>query len=429
MNESDSIAETLQRFKSRMLIERPFYGDILLRVPVVRDDNIPTACTDGRTIRWSSKFFNTLTPAQQRYVLMHEVFHTILRHPSRMQGQDHQVWNVATDIIVNHYCDLLALDLQKIPGLRLERPRDGIFRDIEDSETAENLYGKILALNRSRKKDENSLFLRKSYRPKRAWKDGKQVEIPAEIEKIMLPEADLKRPRNGGAPLTPEEEQALEEAMRVILNEAGSHDRGLQASCFMPRELLRLTRSKPLDWRRILKEFLSEAQSDDTSYATPERKYLHMDLILPGHSLSEEGELESIWAFVDSSGSVSHADLEEFLSQLYQIAREFRCEVNIAYWDTSVTDVYEKLRNEKQVLTAQPKHSGGTDINCVYRYAAERNLKPLATLILTDGYFGMPDRVLQKALPARSTVLVLCNNSENPVYKTVGRICRLKNDP
>ena len=58
----------------------------------------------------------------------------------------------------------------------------------------------------------------------------------------------------------------------------------------------------------------------------------------------------------------------------------------------------------------------------------EEERKPLVSLILTDGYFGLPDPVLRKALPARSTILLLCNESENEVYKTVGRVCRLQKD-
>ena len=428
MSQTDSIAEDLQRFKSRMLIERPFYGDILLRLPIERDDSIPTACTDGKTIRWSGSFFGGLTPPQRHYVLMHEVFHTLLLHPARLQGRDFEVWNVSADIIVNRICDQMAVDLRKIPELRLEQPPSGIFRDIDNGETVENLYGKIMADNRRRKKNQTSMLLRDSYRIKKAYRNGKYTVIPSELRNVIFPNRDLIPGHGGGSPLTPEEQQAMEEAVKGLLREAGSHERGLGGSFFVPQELLQLIRSKPLDWRKILKEFLSEVQSDDTSYVTPERKYLHMGLILPGHGLSEEGELESVWAFVDSSGSVSKPDLEAFLTELYRIVKDFRCEMNIAYWDTSVTDVYEKLRSEKQVLASQPKHSGGTDINCVYRYVKERHLKPLVSLILTDGYFGLPDPVLRKALPARSTILLLCNESENEVYKTVGRVCRLQKD-
>lgn len=414
----DMIEKELRTFKTRMLIERPFYGDILLRLPIIRDDSISTACTDGRAIRWNERFFRSLTPPQQHYVLMHEVFHILLKHPLRLQERDPEIWNAAADIIVNNMCDRLALDLRLHPGLELQRPPDGIFRDTDQTETAENLYERIREDNRKHQGNSREIMIRRSYRS----------YAQNQPEKTQVPEGDLLGGGIGGVNLSEEEMKALEAQIASMISEAGSHSRGSDGSGFIPRELLHLTKSAVLDWRGILRDFLTEVESDETSYTTPERKYLHMGLILPGHGLKEEGELESLWAFVDSSGSVSQADLNEFLTQLYRIAKEYRCEVNIAYWDTSVTDVYEKLRREKQVLEAQPHHSGGTDINCVYRYARERNLRPWVSLILTDGDFGIPDASLQKALPRKSTILLLCNNSNKPVYQTVGKVCRLKKD-
>ncbi len=82
------IDQDLRQFKSDMLMYRPFFGDILLRLPIVQDDSIETACTDGRVIRWNGDFFSGMNSAQRHYVLMHEVLHTLLLHPSRMQGHD-----------------------------------------------------------------------------------------------------------------------------------------------------------------------------------------------------------------------------------------------------------------------------------------------------------------------------------------------------
>ena len=410
---ADEVTAVLQAFKLRLLVEYPFFGDILLRLPIIRDDSVPTACTDGRTIRWSADFFEPLTAPQIRYVLMHEVFHTLMLHPLRLKGLDHEIWNVAADLIVNQMCDTLKATLRAAPDLKMERPPEGLFSPILFNETAENLYWKILDDNKDRQ-HSGILMIRKDYRY------GPGTPMP-----VKLPVSDLRGRHNGGLKLTPEQQKLLEQEISNLIRQAASESRGDGMSCAVQRALLQLVAAKPLDWRKILKDFLSEAQSDETSYATPERKYLHMELILPGHGMEEGGDLDSVWAFVDSSGSVGQDALNSFLTELYRITKDFGCVMNIAYWDTEVTDVYTKLRNHKQVLTAQPKHSGGTDINCVYRYIQEKKLKPLVALILTDGYFGVPDPVLKKCLNPHKTILLLCNDSVNPIYKTVGRVCRL----
>ena len=94
----DDIENEIRRFKTLMLVAMPFYGDILLKIPVVRDDAVKTACTDGRTIWWSGEFFSGLTPAQRHYVLMHEVFHVLLMHPSRIKNRNPKLWNVAVKL-------------------------------------------------------------------------------------------------------------------------------------------------------------------------------------------------------------------------------------------------------------------------------------------------------------------------------------------
>ncbi len=413
----ESIEAELHRFKAGMLISYPFYGDILLRLPILRDDTVPTACTDGRAIRWSTSFFLPLLPEEQRYVLMHEVFHTLLGHPLRAAGRDPAVWNVAADIIVNNMCDALAHTVASNPALRLKRPDSAVFCSVPPEETAENLYGKILSDNRQR--ERGGLLVRRDYR--KAPDAGNDRLIPADI-----PVPDLLKGAPGGPPLSTEEREAAEQLAASLIRHAASEAGHSEYGSFkIPAPLLKLAKPKPLNWWKALKDFLSEAQSDETSYATPERKYLHMDLILPGHGLSENGELESVWAFVDSSGSIGGEDLSQFLTQLYRIVKDFRCEMNVAYWDARVTDVYTKLRGGKQVAAARPGHSGGTDINCVYRYVRDHHLHPWVALILTDGYFGTPDPQLKRTLRADRTILVLCNRSENPVYETIGRVCRL----
>lgn len=407
------IQEDLQQFKTEMLMYRPFFGDILLRLPIVQDDSIPTACTDGRTIRWSSQFFSSLNSAQRHYVLMHEVLHTLLMHPIRVEGRDPDIWNVAADMVVNSMCDRMAYDVNKLkPEKLMERPPDGIFATITSDCTVESLYGMLKA---DFEKHGNKATIKKDYRP-----GNRDRTITVEITL----DRDL-RPGVGGRPLSPQEKQLLEQQITALIRSTAAGERSDFGSYFVPRELVSLTQPKPVPWRQMLKEHLTEVTSDDASYATPERKYLHMDLILPGYCLSEEGDLESLWAFVDSSGSISGETLNQFLTQLYRIVKEFHCELNICYWDTQVTDIYKKIRSEKHVLECQPHHSGGTNINCVYRWMEENHVKPDVMLILTDGYFGLVSPENRRLLRPRDTVLCISNDSRNPEYAAIGKVCRL----
>ena len=167
------------------------------------------------------------------------------------------------------------------------------------------------------------------------------------------------------------------------------------------------------------------SMSDESSYLTPERKYLHMELIIPGCGTRNE-RIEQIWAFVDSSGSVSDEEMKNFLFQLRTIARSFGCVMNIAYWDTNVTEVYRNIRTAEEIESCLPNHSGGTDINCVYRWMRENRVKPDVMLILTDGYFGSPDDAVFIPNMKRKTILVIDNESAyDDGFKRIGKLARI----
>ena len=139
-----------------------------------------------------------------------------------------------------------------------------------------------------------------------------------------------------------------------------------------------------------------------------------------------EEKIEEIWAFVDSSGSIGSDEMKQFITQLYRVSKEFKCTLNLCYWDTAVTDVYLNIPNEKELLKCLPKHSGGTNINCVYRWLKEKKIRPEVMLILTDGYFGCLDYSVFIPSLGRKTILVISPGIlENDEMKKIGKIARL----
>jgi predicted metal-dependent peptidase len=214
-------------------------------------------------------------------------------------------------------------------------------------------------------------------------------------------------------------------AVRQIIRESSMKNRSDFGSYYVPNQLFALTESKQIKWQRLLSEYLTEDYSDEASYTTPERKYIHMDLILPGYGRTDE-KIEEIWAFVDSSGSIGKNQMEQFLTQLYRISKQFKCIFNICYWDTEVTDVYKKVMTEDEILKSIPHHSGGTNINCVYRWIKENRVKPDIMIILTDGYFGSLDRCVFAPSLRKKTILVLSEaGPTNSDMMEIGKITRL----
>ncbi|MBO4326048.1 MAG: hypothetical protein J5950_02105 [Clostridia bacterium] len=409
----------IKKFKIDLLKKMPFYGDIVLRLPIVRNDNIPTARTNGRSIEYNGNFMASLKEGQRNFIFMHEVFHVLLHHCSRSKGRDPRLWNTAADIIVNDMLLRLRYDLNR-QGIPFEKPDNGIFDNVAQGASVETIYETLVKNNRRMQSDSKMFVF--------GIKGSNRIEVPDDL--IILsgegaggsgdPAAEI----NGVS--VPGDQDGLSESMiDQIIREAVQKNRSAFGSFFAPRELIELTETKRLNWKTLLRDFLEEDLNDEPSYTTPEKKYIHMDLILPGYSMTEE-KIEEIWAFVDSSGSIGNDEMKQFITQLYRVSKEFKCAMNLCYWDTRVTDVYLNIPNEKELLKCLPKHSGGTDINCVYSWLRENKIRPEVMLILTDGYFGHLDHSVFIPSMGRKTILVLSPGIViNDEMKKIGKIATL----
>ncbi|MCR5332368.1 MAG: VWA-like domain-containing protein [Lachnospiraceae bacterium] len=408
--ERETVRQGLQRFKMQMMRVLPFYGDIMMRVAVIEDPSIETAQTDGRSIRYNPQFMLGLTEGQRNYVLLHEVLHILLMHWKRRADRDPVIWNIACDYVVNgiidrHLCPSVRSSAKDVS---IERPAQGCFVRWYSGEAVEEFYQKIY--NENRKKLKNAGMSGSSKITVFTF-DGKEVHLPKDL--------------NTAGQMDKEEEDLIEGAVRELLKETLKR-RG-SGGGYIPEQIIRLAESRKLPWHILLSDFLEDREHDESSYLTPERKYLHMDLIVPGLSRKND-RLGEIWAFVDSSGSVAENEMDQFMTQLYRIAKDFNCVFNIAFWDTAVSDVFWKVSDKNRVLECRPRHSGGTDINCIYEYMERQRLTIDVMLILTDGYFGnVRDRYKDRVgKMKKKTILVISEKGmANSETEKIGKVARL----
>lgn len=402
------VAAEIRKLCMTTVRRAPFYGDILVSMTFAEDRSVPTAVTDGVCVRYNPDFLESLSDGERNYVIMHEVMHVLLRHPLRGRNRRPDVWNAAADYVVNSILDWDVRPVMRKIGIPFDRPKDGLFAEVDRMQSVESLYDCVL-LDNPEPSEDGSLLGRTTYRR----------GINGEHRIVPSPDRDLLKP----APMSKQQEALLEERTKDLLRRAARQGNGSYA---IPPQLAQILDTKKPDWRVLMRDFLDSEIKDDVSYATPERKYLHMDLILPGHPTEDE-ELEELWAFVDSSGSIGKERMDAFLTQLYRISKEFQCIINLCFWDTQVTDVYRKVRGEKALLKCVPTHSGGTDVNCIYDWLSANKVRPEVMLILTDGEFGPLDP--KRFLPylRRHTLLVLAEETEpTDDMKRMGKVAWLK---
>ena len=415
----NDIESQIKEFRLDLLREMPFYGELLSHFEIRESRLVSTAGTDGRVILYNRKFFQELSTGERNYVLMHELMHIILRHPYRAFGKQEKIWNVSADYVVNGLMEGFLYRRSNRGGfLTFKKPPCGCFMRDYAGQSVEQLYYIINACNKDK---ELPLWYRTvtgiwMVIPDLNDPDGYPVFL-----KVKGADLDLL------LKLSPQETQAMMDQLEQWTQEAMKNWGNDPSVEGIKQQLFLLEKAKILPWKTILKRFLREREVMDVSYDHPERKYLHMDMILPGEGReTEEKELEDVWAFIDTSGSIDDEERNEFITQLYHICKQFHAKINIAYWDVSVHEVYRDVTSTK-ILQASTVYSGGTDVSAVYDFLEANEIKASVILILTDGYFAeMPEFLIR---PYRAkTIVVLSSRGTGCNCKNMGKLALIKQD-
>ena len=132
--------------KRKLLIKYPTFGSVIANLEFQANKDIATAGTDGKVLLYNPKFVNGLSDKERTFLFAHEVCHVAFEHIFRSEGKDKQLWNIATDSVINA---LLKQDgLPMIDG--------GV--DIPEAVNydAEEMYNKLLEEKKKQQEQQSS---------------------------------------------------------------------------------------------------------------------------------------------------------------------------------------------------------------------------------------------------------------------------------
>ena len=185
-------------------------------------------------------------------------------------------------------------------------------------------------------------------------------------------EADESGPASAG---TAAEEQAWDEAMHQAMRLAKAQGKTPGA---VEEELGRAHRSA-LDWRTLLRRYMTDAARRDYSWSIPNRRFIDGGFYLP----RSEG-IETIAVIVDTSGSLPADTLALFRAEVREIAAELQPEtIALLQVDAAVQDTALYVSGDLPERIAI-KGRGGTDFRPGFAWLSEQGLRPSCCLYLTD---------------------------------------------
>ena len=176
---------------------------------------------------------------------------------------------------------------------------------------------------------------------------------------------------------TPAEEQAWDEAM----HQAASLARAQGNAPGAVEETIRQAHRSILDWRPLLRRYMTDAARRDYSWSVPNRRFIDSGLYLP--SMHSEG-IDAIAIIIDTSGSLPGETLALFWAEVREIAAELQPDsIYVLQVDAVLQDAAQYPAGElPDSITI--KGRGGTDFRPGFAWLHEHGVHPGCCLYLTD---------------------------------------------
>jgi len=331
----------LAKARTSLVLDHPFIGTLALNMPMSLSEDRPTAWTNGKWVKFNPKFIADLCDEQLKFLVAHEVFHPMFEHMYRLNGRNHRKWNQAGDYVINQL--LTDEKIGKfIKGGLLDKniydagggTTDGIYKILPDPEGGD---GPIGGTGDDLEEAEGS---------------------PAEIEEAIA-----------------ETKVRVAQAAQAA-KMAGKLSQNLQ-------RLIGDILQPKVDWKDVLRRFVTKAKTDERSFARPNRRFVTQGMYLPARSGETLGEF---CVALDCSGSIGDQTLNEFAAELRAIHSDGApTKLHVIYFHHEVCK-HEVFMPDEPIGKLESPGTGGTAFSPIFRFMEEQDINPVATVVLTDLY-------------------------------------------
>ena len=365
----------IDSIKRRLLVKYPFFGSVVANSNFIAEPAIETAGTDGTTIYYNPNFIESITNEEQTFVFAHEICHIAFNHIFRSEGKDKELWNIATDSIINAF--LKQDGLPMVEG--------GV--DIPDAINydAEEMYKKLLEEKKQQKQqdvghDTHSMWdnaIKKKRQEQQS--QSQQLDEKQNEEQEKKRNEEIKKLTELGEKEAFKQNKIARKKQLEELREAlasKSHGHGSITNSER-RNITDIGMSEPLiDWRRLLKEAVK--YDVDWSY----RNAGIEDGVVTAYL--EEMPRPETEIVLDTSGSINETLLRNFLRECKNILQTSK--VKVGCFDTQFYG-FAEIKDVSDIDNLKFYGGGGTDFDVAINAFTRRVENKI---IFTDGYADMP---------------------------------------
>lgn len=341
--DNNKAIEKLVTARIGLLLRHPFFGNMATRLKLEEASTwCSTIATDGRKFYYNVGFVLQCKPKVAEFGFAHEVLHNVFDHMGRRGTRNPRISNIAADYAVNQICKDERIG--EFPDF-MQIYQDNKYRGW----AYEAIYDEVLK-NQTEEDDDDFLF-------------DEHIEFDD---------------------LTPEEQKTIRDEIKeamIAAAQSASNDKLPEA---IRRMISDFTEPK-MDWRELLRMNIQSIIRSNYSFSRPNRKSQHSGAILPGMTTDQAVDVSIA---VDMSGSISHKQATDFLSEVKGIMDEYE-DFRLDLWcfDTGVYnhEVFTQ-DNADEIMDYRVKGGGGTDFDVNFEFMKNNDIEPKKFIMFTDGY-------------------------------------------
>ena len=341
----------LAQARTRLVLDRPFLGALVLQLPLVESGEwCRTTATDAEKLYYNPTYIDRLNGEEIQSVLCHEALHCALLHLHRRGHRSRGRWDVACDYATN--CLLVAEDMM-LPQGALYEPK---FANL----AAEEIYPCLDEMEDKRTQDmhlygDSSGRENQEERP-RSLGSAKQKALAATWRARVVRALDATR-------------------------QAGQLSQNFERH-FSPQMMPRLP------WRQLLARHTGVLARDDYSYQRTSTRR-EGPAIYP----SLRGNEINLVAALDVSGSISDTEIAEFVTEINALKGTLRARITLLACDQQLSPDTPKVFEawERLEPPAQVTGGGGTSFRPVFEWVGRQDRAPDLLLYFTDAQGRYPE--------------------------------------
>lgn len=402
-----------------------FYASLLSQMRRIADPKFPFAA--GVTIKggyielyWNPEKFKEMKNMKEKAaVLEHECQHLVKNHLTRKQNKDYKNWAMATDLSINQHIKNLpdwTLSIDRYPEefkMYRDKPAEYYYNQLKKNEkymeisSCECTDGKPGGDGKGNNKSKGNEKGNEKKDKQKGDGNGEDEQENDEQgsgkkshQKVTVKNSDGSvhdefdlddmcdqskwSDKNGDSdsPEVKEEviKQSIQKAVDYVERLKGKLPAGLED------DIEAWKKPALIPWQRVLRQWVGTKVRARFKYSLkrPNRRY----------GAPQKGKIPTrklqIAVAIDTSGSISDADLQAFIHEITGIMSSYKSTVTIIECDAAVQNVY-KLTPFTKVKT-KFKGRGGTDFRPVFEYIDEKHLDIDLLIFFTDLCGSFPDK-------------------------------------